>query len=258
MLTTRVIPCLLLKDGGLVKTVRFRDPVYVGDPINAVKIFNDKEVHELAVLDIEASRQGRGPDFGLLTRIAREAFMPMAYGGGLRTADDVRRVVELGFEKAVINTSALADISFLSRAAELCGAQSVVAAVDVKTDLLGRRWVFAHVSGRRCKWSPVEYAAAAERSGAGEILLTSVDRDGTQRGYDLDSIREVSRAVAVPVIACGGAGRVEDFARAAEAGAAAAAAGSLFVFHGRHRAVLITYPTQTALREAFARPVGNG
>src|SRR5689334_15869675 len=146
MLRMRIIPCLLVKNGGLVKTVRFRDPVYVGDPINAVKIFNDKEVHELAVLDIEASREARGPDFELLSRIAREAFMPMAYGGGPRTVDDVRRLVELGFEKAVINTSALADISFLERAAELCGAQSVVAAVDVKTDLLGRRWVFAHVS----------------------------------------------------------------------------------------------------------------
>src|SRR5437660_2795096 len=141
MLTTRLIPCLLLKDGGLVKTVRFRNPVYVGDPINAVKIFNDKEVHELAVLDIAASRQSRGPDFALLARIAREAFMPMAYGGGLRTREDVRRVVELGFEKAVINTAGLADVSFFAEAAELCGSQSVVAAVDVKSDFLGRRWV---------------------------------------------------------------------------------------------------------------------
>lgn len=252
MLATRVIPCLLLRGGGLVKTVRFRDPVYVGDPINAVRIFNEKEVHELAVLDIEASRRRRGPDFALLERICCEAFMPMAYGGGLRTVEDVRRVLELGFEKAVINTTALADVSFFARVAELCGSQSVVASVDVKKDLFGRRRVYGHFRGRCINASPAKYAVAAEQAGAGEILLTSVDRDGTQAGYDLDLVREVSTAVGVPVIACGGAGRVEDFALAVKAGAAAAAAGSLFVFHGPHRAVLITYPTPAELRNVFA------
>lgn len=257
MPATRVIPCLLLSGGGLVKTERFRDPVYVGDPINAVKIFNDKEVHELAILDIEASRRGRGPDFALLSRIGREAFMPMSYGGGLRALEDVRRVLELGFEKVVINTAALEDASFLSRAAELCGSQSVVAAVDVKKGFFGRRRVYGHARGRSLKGSPAAYAAAAEKAGAGEILLTSVDRDGTRAGYDLDLIREVAGAVGVPVIACGGAGRVEDFALAAEAGAAAAAAGSLFVFHGPHRAVLITYPSQAELKQVFTRPAGK-
>jgi cyclase len=253
MARPRFIPCLLLQEKGLVKTWKFRDPVYVGDPINAVKIFNDKEVDELVLLDISAGRRGAGPDFPLLEKIAREAFMPMAYGGGLSRLEDVRRVLGLGFEKVVLNAAALSDPSFVSRAAQVCGRQSVVVGVDVKKTLLGRRRVYRHAERGTTGDDPVAYARAAEAAGAGEIFLTSVDRDGTRLGYDLDLVRDVSSAVSVPVIACGGARDAADMARVIrEGGASAAAAGSLFVFHGSRRAVLISYPSRDEIRRVLS------
>jgi cyclase len=248
----RIVPCLLLSGGGLVKTIRFRRPAYVGDPINAVRIFNDKEVDELLLLDIDASRAGRGPDLPLLERIAREAFMPLGYGGGIRSPEEARRIQALGFEKIAVNAAALSDLTLLGLIAAACGSQSVVAAIDVKRDWLNRRRVYNHVRRRCLPLDPVERARAAVAAGAGEVLVQAADRDGSWSGYDLDLVRSVTEAVRVPVMALGGAGSVEDLGAAVrEGGASAAAAGSLFVFHGPRRAVLISYPSAADKERVF-------
>ncbi|MBI4395887.1 MAG: imidazole glycerol phosphate synthase subunit HisF [Elusimicrobia bacterium] len=258
MLETRVLPCLLLSNGGLVKTVRFKNPTYVGDPINAVRIFNDKEVDELVLLDIEASRRGAGPDFPLLSKISREAFMPMGYGGGVRSLEDARRLFSIGFEKVIINACALERPEFIQQASSACGSQSIVASIDVKKNFWGQGRVYDHVRGRPTSLSPRDFAVRLERLGAGEIALNSVDRDGTMSGYDLDLVRAVCQAVRIPVIAMGGAGRLEDFRDAVRfGGASAVAAGSFFVFHGRHRAVLITYPDKSELKKTLASGGGD-
>lgn len=252
MLRTRVIPCLLLRNGGLVKTVKFGEPKYVGDPINAVKIFNEKEVDELVFLDITATAANRGPNFELIRDIATEAFMPFGYGGGITTIEDVASLVALGVEKVVLNTSVVERPEFIREAANLVGSSSVVVSIDVKRSLLGRYEVVTRNAGRKSGLDPVDWAKRAADLGAGEVLLTSVDRDGTQKGYDLVLLRQVTEAVSVPVIASGGAGSLEDFRAAVqEAGASAVAAGSLFVFHGKHRAVLITYPDYRELEKVF-------
>lgn len=251
MLRTRVIPCLLLRSGGLVKTVRFANAKYVGDPINAVRIFNDKEVDELVFLDIGATLSGRGPNFDLLAGIASEAFMPFGYGGGITTADQVKRLFALGVEKVVINTAASTTPALVAEAASLAGTSSVVASIDVRRGVLGTYSVYVRSGQQDLKQDPVTYAREMERLGAGEILLTAIDRDGTQAGYDLDVIRRVTAAVSIPVVAAGGAGRLRHFREAVDAGASAVAAGSLFVFHGKHRAVLITYPAYPELEALF-------
>ncbi len=245
MLRARIIPCLLLKNAGLVKTVAFRDPAYVGDAINAVRIFNDKEADELLLLDIEATRQGRGPNYQLLAKINREAFMPFTYGGGVTNLDQVRQLLHSGLEKVAINSAALHDPGFIRRAAELAGSQSIVGVVDVKRDRSGVPRVYDHRAMRLTDRQPAEWAQELARNGAGEILLQDVDRDGGMAGYDLDLVRRVADAVELPLVALGGAGSVDDLARAITVGgASAAAAGSLFVFYGRHRAVLISYPAR--------------
>lgn len=251
MLRPRVIPCLLLKNRGLVKTVRFTNPTYVGDPLNAVRIFNEKEVDELVFLDIEASRENRSPDLEMIKDIASECFMPFAYGGGIRTLEEIKKIFALGAEKVVVNTSALNDLSLISSAAEVHGSQSIVVGIDVKkTFLKGYRVYDGSIKGLTSH-HPVDYARAVEAAGAGEVLLTSVDRDGTFSGFDLELVADVSKAVNIPVVACGGASELKDFAKAVAAGASAVAAGSFFVFHGRHRAVLITYPEAQELKQLF-------
>jgi imidazole glycerol-phosphate synthase subunit HisF len=249
MLKTRVIPCLLLKNNGLVKSVKFKNPTYVGDPINAVKIFNDKEVDELLFIDIEASRQKRGPNFDFIVKISREAFMPFGYGGGIRNLDDVKALMRLGVEKVSINSYNFENPDFLTAAADICGSQSVVAAIDVKKDLFGNYKVYNYVDGKNARLNPVEFAQMVEQKGAGEILLNSVDRDGTFTGYDIELIKKVTAAVNIPVVALGGAGCMDDFVKAVQEGhASAVAAGSFFVFYGPHRAVLITYPEKNELK----------
>jgi len=250
---TRVIPVLLLKNGGLVKTVKFKDPTYVGDPINAVKIFNDKEVDELLIIDIEATKEKREPNFELVSRISREAFMPFGYGGGINRLEDITQMQRLGVEKVSINSTAIKEPDFVKKAAEICGSQSVVVSIDVKKDEFGNHCVFEYVNNTTTKLDPVKFAVSMEKNGAGEIILNSVDRDGTFSGYDIDLIKKVSNSVRIPVIALGGACNTEDFVKAVEAGASAVAAGSLFVFHGKHRAVLITYPDKDELKKAFSR-----
>lgn len=253
MLGLRVIPALLLMKGGLVKTIKFKNPTYVGDPINAVKIFNDKEVDELLFIDIEATKEKRKPRFEIVSRISQEAFMPFCYGGGIRNLEDITKLLRLGVEKVSINAYAIENPDFIKEAAQTVGSQSVVASIDVKQDTFGRHWVFDYCNNLMTKLDPARFALLMEKYGAGEILLNSVDRDGTFSGYDIDIIKEVSSSVNIPVIALGGAGKIEDFVDAVRiGGASAVAAGSFFVFHGKHRAVLITYPTKDELKNAFS------
>lgn len=245
---TRVIPVLLLRGKGLVKTVKFKDPKYIGDPINSVRIFNEKEVDELVFLDITATPEGRGPDFELLADIAGEAFMPMAYGGGISSLDQVQRIFGLGFEKVVIDTAAYGSPQLIREAAAIYGSQSIVGCVDVRRTLLGRYELYSHAGKRQQPVGLVDHVVALEQLGIGEIIVNAVDRDGTQSGYDLKLIKQVSSVVSVPVVACGGASGIDDFVSAVkDGGASAVAAGSLFVFVGPHRAVLINYPDRAEL-----------
>lgn len=245
---TRVIPVLLLRGKGLYKTVKFKDPTYVGDPLNSVRIFNEKEVDELAFLDISAGPAGRGPDFDLLRDIAGEAFMPMAYGGGISSMEQVRRIFSLGFEKVILNTVAYSDPDVVREAVATFGAQSVVGCVDVRRTFLGKYELFTHSGTRKQRATLEEHLQALRAMGVGEVLVNAIDRDGTQSGYDIKLVKLVSSAVTCPVIACGGASGIEDFVTAVqEGGASAVAAGSLFVFVGPHRAVLINYPDRRVL-----------
>lgn len=243
MVRKRVIPCLLLKDRGLVKTVKFKDPKYIGDPVNAIRIFNDKEVDELILLDIDSSRMKLEPNYELISEVAGECFMPVCYGGGIRTLQHAEKVFALGVEKISINTAALADLSLVERISEKFGSQSVVAAMDCRKNFWGGYSVFTEGGVRDTKRTPVHWALALEQAGAGEILLNSVDRDGTQKGFDVSLVESVASAVHVPVIACGGAGSIGDIVELFDRTCVSAvAAGSLFVLHGKHRAVLISYP----------------
>lgn len=251
MRRTRIIPTLLLRGAGLVKTTGFRKPIYVGDPINAIRIFNEKEVDELVLLDITASRTGNGPAFTIIENIASECFMPVAYGGGISSLEDIRKILGAGIEKVVINSAALSNPDLVRHAAREFGSQAIAVAIDVKRTLFGRYEVYGEGGSKATGFDPVAYARKLQDLGAGEILLVSIDRDGTRAGYDIDLISRVSPAVSIPVIASGGAGKVADFVEANRAGAAAVAAGAMFVFHGPHRAVLITYPSKAELSAAL-------
>src|SRR5215467_3378500 len=255
MLRHRIIPCLLLKDKGLVKTVKFKNPTYVGDPINAVRIFNDKEVDELLFLDITASLEGRRPPFKVISAIASECFMPLGYGGGIQSLEDIKPLFSSGVKKACKNTGAVKNPSLVKSASDTFGSQSIVFSIDVKKNFLRKNVVHTHSGKRNTGLDPVEYAQRVEKMGAGEIFLNCIDRDGTMQGYDVEFIRKVTDAVTIPVVACGGAGKLEDVNEVLDKGAAsAAAAGSLFVFHGKHRAVLISYPSKQEL-EGTLQPV---
>lgn len=245
----RVIPVLLIHEGGLIKSVRFSNYRYVGDPINAVKVFNEKEIDEIVILDIDATRERRPPDFRKIREIAEEAFMPLAYGGGISTIDEAKQLFNLGVEKIIVNYTAVHDPSFVTEAARQVGSQSVVVSVDVKKNFLGKYKVFTKNGREDTGEEPVTFAKRMQDAGAGELFLNSIDLDGTYRGYDLALIGRVSGALSIPVVACGGASRVEDFADAVQAGASAVAAGSMFVFQRPHQAVLISYPGQQELKE---------
>jgi cyclase len=251
MIRPRVIPALLLKGQGLVKTVKFKDPKYLGDPINIVRIFNDKEVDELIFLDITATNEKRRPPFEALSKITSECFMPLGYGGGIRSLEDVRTLLGLGVEKVILNTAAVEMPELVTEAAAYAGSQAVVISIDVKRSLLGKYEVFTHSGLQGTGLDVVRHAQEMERRGAGELFVNSIDRDGTMQGYDLDLVRRVAQAVNTPVVACGGAGKVEHLAEAIRAGASAAAAGSMFVFQGPLRGVLISYPSQEELRRVL-------
>lgn len=246
---TRVIPSLLIHKGGLVKSVQFKDYKYVGDPINAVKIFNEKEVDEIAVIDIDASKENKAPNIEKISEIASEAFMPMAYGGGITTIEQIKEILYNGIEKVIINKAAHTTPHLITQAANLFGNQSIVVSIDVKKVFLKGYRVFIENGKKNTGLHPVEFAITAEKLGAGEILLNSIDKDGTFTGYDLALIQQVSKAVNIPVIAIGGASSVEDFAKAKQAGASAVSAGSMFVFQRPHKAVLISYPTRKEIKE---------
>ncbi len=252
MLKTRVMPCLLSKNGRLVKTVKFKNPAYIGDPVNAIKIYNEKEVDELILVDITATIEERKPSLDLISEIADECFMPLTYGGGIRDVDDMRRIFGLGIEKIAVNSYAAENPSFITQAAALFGSQSVVVSIDAKKNWLGRYTVFTHGGRKDIKRDPVAYAREMEQMGAGEILLNSIDRDGTMEGYDLDLIKTVAGAIGIPVIACGGAGSVDDFGKAVKTGGASAvAAGSMVVYQGKNRGVLINFPTREDLERVL-------
>lgn len=252
MLNHRVIPCLLLSNGGLVKTRKFKNGVYIGDPINAIRIFNVKEVDELVLLDIRASLDKRGPNYDLLNEIASECFMPLAYGGGITSIDQIRTLLRLGIEKVILNTALNRDPNFVREAVATFGSQAITASIDVRRKLFGRYEVMTSAGTEATGLTAVEAARKAEQLGVGEILLTSIDAEGSMEGYDIDLLSKVSQTVSVPVIASGGAGKLEDFRSAVCQGhASAVAAGSLFVFYGPHRAVLITYPEYSKLCTLF-------
>ncbi|PKP60581.1 MAG: imidazole glycerol phosphate synthase subunit HisF [Candidatus Altiarchaeales archaeon HGW-Altiarchaeales-1] len=250
MLNTRVIPVLLLRNRGLVKTVEFKEGKYIGDPINAVKIFNEKEVDELIFLDITASKEQREPNFDLIYDIATECFMPFGYGGGIKTIQHIKKLFSSGAEKAVINSCAIENPSFIKEASDFFGSQSIVVSIDVKKSLTGKYKVYDSSKDKLTDLDPVDFCIKMESLGCGEIFLNSVERDGIMKGYDIELIEKVANAVNIPVIACGGAGKLEDFRDAVKQGnASAVAAGSLFVFYGKHKAVLINYPSQEELEK---------
>lgn len=244
MLRTRLIPALLLRGESLVKTARFDRFVYVGDPCNTVRIFNELEVDELMVLDITASREGRRPQFELLAELADECFMPVCYGGGISNVEDARRLLKIGLEKVLVNAHALKRPELVRELADEFGSQAVVAAIDVRQGALRHTHVYDHVRRRNTSRNPVEWARELEAQGAGELLLTSVDREGTWKGLDLEVTRAVATAVNVPVIAHGGAGSMEMVAQAVHtAGASAVATGSMVVFQKQGMGVLVNFPT---------------
>jgi cyclase len=249
MLRPRIIPCLLVHQGGLVKTQAFKDPKYVGDPINAVKIFNEKEADELIVLDIDATVLGREPDFGLIAKLAAECRMPLCYGGGVTTAAQAARIVDMGVEKVAVSAAAIANPALLTEMAAAVGRQSVVAVLDVrkKSGLFAKGFeVCTHNAKQAHKQDPVALALQLQEAGAGEIVVNSIDRDGLMQGYDLDLAEQFRKALRVPVTFLGGAGSLDDIGQlVSRVGVVGAAVGSLFVFKGKYRAVLINYPTPT-------------
>jgi cyclase len=255
MLRPRIIPVLLLHDGGLYKTVGFKDPKYIGDPINAVRIFNEKEVDELMIVDIDASIRRQEPDYQLISRLAAECRMPLSYGGGVKRVEQFERIVALGVEKVAVSSAAVESPDLIRDAAARVGSQSVVVVLDVKrTGLLRRPEIVTYNGTRRTGRDAVDFARLVTTLGAGEIVINSVDRDGSMNGYDVDLVERVRAAVTVPITALGGAGNHEhivDLVRRFEI--VGAAAGSFFVFKGKYRAVLISYPDRIEKQQILDR-----
>jgi cyclase len=254
MLRPRIIPCLLVHDGGLVKTVGFKEPKYVGDPINAVKIFNEKEADELMVVDIDATANGVEPNYRIIAQFAAECRMPLCYGGGVRSVEQARRIIGLGVEKVAMGAAAQEDPKLISSVAAAVGSQSVVVVLDVRRK--GSDWeVFTH-NGRRATGRMVEAAArAAQDAGAGEVVVNSIDNDGRMKGYDLELATRVRAALRLPMTMLGGAGCLGDIGKLiSTCGVIGAAAGSFFVFKGTYRAVLISYPDRAQKEELFGTP----
>lgn len=253
MLRPRIIPCLLVQDGRLVKTQQFKEPKYVGDPLNAVRIFNEKEVDELFVADISATVGGRSPDYSLIEAMAHECRMPLCYAGGVRDAEQIERIISLGVEKVGVSSAACANVDVIRDSAVRVGTQSVVAILDVKRDSSGTYQVHTHNGRTRVGMTVQDAIAAMQDAGAGEIVVNSIDRDGMQDGYDWELIGRVRPLTRVPLTVLGGAGSLDHLRRATlDEGASGAAAGSLFVFKGRFRAVLITYPSCAQMEATFA------
>jgi imidazole glycerol-phosphate synthase subunit HisF len=244
----RVIPVLLVSDGYLVKPLRFKGDQYIGDPINAVRIFNEKQVDELVICDIDASVKGSGVNYTLIEEIASEAFMPVGYGGGVTSAAEAQRITGIGVEKVVLNSAAITRPESITEISDALGSSSTVVSIDAKKKLTGGWDTYIRRASKSTGLTPAEAAVRAQKLGAGEILISSIDRESTSTGYDLKLIESVASAVTVPVIALGGAATFDDFGDALASGASAVAAGSMFVLNGKHRAVLISYPTPAQVR----------
>jgi len=252
MAIPRVIPVLLLKNTGLVKTIQFKDPKYIGDSLNAVKIFNEKEVDELIFLDILATVEKKKPNIELLKDIAEECFMPLSYGGGIKEIDQIKSILKVGIEKVIINSQAVEKKGFIEEAVKLYGSSTICVSIDVKKNFWGKYEIFTHGGKKNTKLDPIIFAIEMDKAGAGELMINSIDRDGSQKGYDLELISSITNKVRMPVIACGGASSLSDFSEGIyKGGASAVAAGSFFVFHGKMRAVLISYPEQHELKILF-------
>lgn len=243
----RIIPTLLISGGNLVKTKRFKNPDYLGDPINAIKIFNEKSVDELCILDIEASKKGKLPDVELLKNMASEAFMPLSYGGGITNIMQMKEIFSIGFEKVILNTILVHKPEIVKEAVAYFGAQSIIASIDYRMRF-GKEKCYTADAMQKTKYTPLELAKEAEKLGVGEILLYSIERDGMKVGYDLKTISKVVENVKIPVIACGGARNVDDIKKVLDvAGVHAVAAGSVFVYFGDRSAVLINFPDEDTL-----------
>lgn len=247
----RIIPVLLYHKGGLYKTVQFQKPVYVGDPINAIKVFNDKEVDELILLDIDASANKTEPNYELISKIASECFMPLCYGGGIKNIEQIKKIIRCGVEKIALNSSAIETPELIREAASKFGSSTIVVSIDYKKNFWGKNVVFYKNGKEKTKYDPLELALKFQNLGAGELLLNSIERDGCMKGYDIEMIRNVSKELDIPVIACGGAGKIDHFVEAINNHASAVAAGSMFVFYGSHRAVLINYPFMSDIKKIF-------
>lgn len=252
MLRPRIIPSLLIQDNGLVKTVNFKNPKYVGDPINAVKIFNEKEVDELAIFDIDATVLGKEPNYSLIERLASQSMMPLCYGGGVKTVEQAQRIFSLGIEKIALSSAVLQNPKLITQISDRVGAQSVIVVLDVKKKLLGGYEVFTHNGKKATGINPFKFVEEAQKLGAGEIVINSIDKDGIMKGYDLDLIAKVREKITLPMTVLGGAGSLDDIEKVIDQhGVIGVAAGSLFVFKGPYKAVLINYPTQIEKNKIF-------
>lgn len=251
MISTRVIPILLLKGEGLVKTICFKDPTYIGDPINVVRIFNEKEVDEIVILDITATKENRDPKYEWIKDIVSESFMPLAYGGGIKNLEQIKRLFGIGIEKVILN-SALCNLELINKASNIYGNQSIVASIDAKKTFLGDYQIYTCSGTKRENHNLTGFVKKIVDAGIGEIIIQSINREGTMKGYDIELLKKVSNSVNVPVIASGGAGSLNDFKDAIQKGnATAVAAGSLFIYKGIHNAVLINYPDYKILKSLF-------
>jgi cyclase len=251
MLRRRIIPALLMRDGGLVKTEKFSKERYIGDPINAVKIFNEKEVDELCLLDIGATTEGRSPAYEQINEIVSEAFMPIGYGGGINSMAYVEQLFKIGVEKVIMNTAAFENENLVKEAASVFGNQSIVVSIDIKKDIWGQYRIYTRSGKSKHKIDIITAVKKMQDLGAGEIILNNIDRDGTMQGYDLDPINKVAKVIDVPLVALGGASSLNDLIAAIQNGATAVAAGSMFVFQGVHKAVLISYITADQLEHSL-------
>jgi len=254
MLIPRVMPCLHVKKDRLVKTIRFKSPSYVGDPVNAIKIYNEKEVDELIILDINATIERRKPNFELISEVASECFMPVCYGGGISSIDEIKKLFGLGIEKVSVNSQSFNNLDLIYQSAKAFGSQSIIVSMDVKKAIFSKYRICTHSGNKTTKMGPGEYAKMVENAGAGEILLNSIDRDGTWDGFDIDLIKLVTNVANIPVIVLGGAGKLSDISDAVhKGGASAVGLGSMAVYQGKNLGVLVNFPSRQKLIEIFGR-----
>lgn len=252
MLKTRVIPCLLLNNSSLVKTIKFSRPNYIGDPINTVRIFNELEVDELLFLDIAATIKGKEPKYQILQEIASECFMPLSYGGGIQSIEDIRKILNIGLEKVCINSYASENPNFIRYAADSFGSQSIIVSIDVRKNFWGKYEIYTISGTKKVKSDPVEYAVKMQQAGAGELLITSIDREGTWSGFDTVLIKKITDAVSIPVIANGGAGKVADIGDVVkQSNASAVALGSMVVYQAKGMGVLVNFPDKDDLERVL-------